>query len=646
MHSTHNLHGLLKPTKSGGVVFSIVKNTTPKSGTLEIWLRSLKMKTLILCSLLALSSAYLHIISYFYDHDAASFERALNLRSSMLVFASQHLDTQRFHLCNLTTGQSDFYTPNQPVYNEELALSTIPLGIDGNASKMDLPVLCLLNTAKHLFAERHFTDQLLFVDPHLLITSPQLFALLKAPSNKQDLACLPGTNGGICNLNIYSMKVSSAMIIYQHIANMIDYRSAVDSWRVLFHQAVASRLTNLWLLPVHVVFAGQYHMDNRQPIAAIEFDQLYHSIEVNSTTCTVNIALQSAKYGTLPVIRTALQPIFDNQTLLNLFSRCTSDATPWINRRHVDFRSELERAPKPDENFDFLRTPFAPRKPRLVNCLLFNDELAQLKLRLAMYAGVVDHVIVVESSETFAHEPKPRYFAKYEQLFQGHGIIQIDLQALPVNSTAEEAEQYSWKGCLYGLQHLQVQPDDIILLTHADELPAVDALHKLREFMAYSSNKPRRATDLPMMFKLPLKYQWDGSQECLRRHPVQHSNPNRPLIDLPTALTLHACDLYFPNDVPHSNALVDRYGQCLVASRMHHPLLTNEPQFDDSHFGDLPDTSVLLPRSGYHMTKKWCMSAGIVSSVEDCQDTSAGAGVFSQQDWLVIRDEIKRWANP
>jgi beta-1,4-mannosyl-glycoprotein beta-1,4-N-acetylglucosaminyltransferase len=118
----------------------------------------------------------------------------------------------------------------------------------------------------------------------------------------------------------------------------------------------------------------------------------------------------------------------------------------------------------------------------IYNCFPFYDEFMMLDIRLAELADVVDKFVLVESTMTFTGKPKPLFFAEAMELYAEwkDKLIVLFSQTTTPDEDAwenERAQRNSIGDYLAGV----CQPDDLIILTDADEIVRREAVEEIRE---------------------------------------------------------------------------------------------------------------------------------------------------------------------
>ncbi len=117
------------------------------------------------------------------------------------------------------------------------------------------------------------------------------------------------------------------------------------------------------------------------------------------------------------------------------------------------------------------------KKRKIFDCFLFFNELDILEIRLNTLDAHVDRFVLVESTSTFTGQPKPLFFAQNKQRFRKFlpkitHVIVDDMPWDPESPYVCEALQRSAIGRGLGA----AQPDDLIIVSDADEIPKPDAL--------------------------------------------------------------------------------------------------------------------------------------------------------------------------
>lgn len=121
------------------------------------------------------------------------------------------------------------------------------------------------------------------------------------------------------------------------------------------------------------------------------------------------------------------------------------------------------------------------------DCFIFFNELELLKIRLEELNEVVDHFVIVEGTKTFSGEEKPLYFGENIHQFEKYRdkIIHIVVNQFPAEVGNPEIDNWTreehQRNCiLYALDNCH--PDDIILVSDADEITTASAVERLKQY--------------------------------------------------------------------------------------------------------------------------------------------------------------------
>ena len=137
---------------------------------------------------------------------------------------------------------------------------------------------------------------------------------------------------------------------------------------------------------------------------------------------------------------------------------------------------------------------------KIVDGFIFYNELDILEIHLEEVYDVVDHIIIVEGTETFAGNPKPSYFltniARFEKYKDKivHFITDFKEEfpfAGKTNSSSEKwvREDYQRECIKIACQKIQVNSDDIFILTDVDEIPNRNIIRQIRNHEIILDNK-------------------------------------------------------------------------------------------------------------------------------------------------------------
>lgn len=118
---------------------------------------------------------------------------------------------------------------------------------------------------------------------------------------------------------------------------------------------------------------------------------------------------------------------------------------------------------------DFAWAP--PRPPRIFNLLPYYNERELLDLRMDEMGDWVDHFVIVEATETFTGKPKPLNFANERGRYEARGdqLLNVGVEFPSYAGAAWTRDFYQRDMAITALTG-RLRPDDIILITDADEI--------------------------------------------------------------------------------------------------------------------------------------------------------------------------------
>ena len=119
---------------------------------------------------------------------------------------------------------------------------------------------------------------------------------------------------------------------------------------------------------------------------------------------------------------------------------------------------------------------------KIYDCFTFYNEFELLELRLKELYHHVDHFVIVEANRTFQNAEKPFYFTEQMEDLQwkkySDKIILVQVPNMPVDADAWGRERWQRDAILHGLAG--ADPDDIIMIGDADEIPRIETIKHLR----------------------------------------------------------------------------------------------------------------------------------------------------------------------
>lgn len=120
---------------------------------------------------------------------------------------------------------------------------------------------------------------------------------------------------------------------------------------------------------------------------------------------------------------------------------------------------------------------------KIYDCFTFYNEFELLELRLKSLWDVVDYFVIVEANKTHTNKPKPYYFWERQDEFREffpkilHLPVEMNVPFKGVGDWSIENAQRN--AIMHGLE--DAEPDDLIMISDLDEIPAPDIFQRLRD---------------------------------------------------------------------------------------------------------------------------------------------------------------------
>lgn len=119
---------------------------------------------------------------------------------------------------------------------------------------------------------------------------------------------------------------------------------------------------------------------------------------------------------------------------------------------------------------------------KIIDAFIFYNELKMLKFRLTELYDVVDYFIIVESTSTFIGKEKELYYEKNKDDFSKFKdkIIHIIVNDMPNDKNAWNNEYHQRRCIDRGINKLNLNNNDIIIITDCDEIPNPKILNYIK----------------------------------------------------------------------------------------------------------------------------------------------------------------------
>ena len=120
---------------------------------------------------------------------------------------------------------------------------------------------------------------------------------------------------------------------------------------------------------------------------------------------------------------------------------------------------------------------------KIIDCFTFYNELDMLEFRLTELNDVVDYFVLVECIKTHINNDKELYFENNKHKFSKFidKIIHIIVKDnIPDSSNAWDIENYQRRGIDHGIKQLDLNSDDLIIISDLDEIPSTNTLLSIK----------------------------------------------------------------------------------------------------------------------------------------------------------------------
>lgn len=124
----------------------------------------------------------------------------------------------------------------------------------------------------------------------------------------------------------------------------------------------------------------------------------------------------------------------------------------------------------------------------IIDCFIFYNELKLLDFRLEYLYDYVDYFVLVESTHTFAGNPKKLYFKSNRDRYAKYldKIIYVKVKDMPNNGNPWDNEIHQRNCIKRGLKQLKLQDRDKVVIGDLDEIPDGILLSKINNNECYN----------------------------------------------------------------------------------------------------------------------------------------------------------------
>lgn len=187
----------------------------------------------------------------------------------------------------------------------------------------------------------------------------------------------------------------------------------------------------------------------------------------------------------------------------------------------------------------------------IIDAFPFFNELDLLEIRLNELYPIVDKFVLVEAELTQSLKPKPLYFEDNKNRFDKFldKIVHVKVEAKECPSNQKdlwEMENFQRNKIQHGLNSLDINDNDIILISDLDEIPSAEIVSLAPDIMSKKQN-PIFSVEMDFYaYFLNLKAtsrKWIGTVCCsnkiLKNHSPQIIRNNKDFLDKATNCGWH-----------------------------------------------------------------------------------------------------------
>ena len=119
---------------------------------------------------------------------------------------------------------------------------------------------------------------------------------------------------------------------------------------------------------------------------------------------------------------------------------------------------------------------------KIIDCFIFYNEMKMLEFRLKELNDVVDFFVLVESTKTFTGNDKELFFEKNKENFKEYLDKIIHIVVDDLNDANAWNNEYKQRNSIHlGISKLNLDEEDIIIVSDVDEIPDVDTLSEIKD---------------------------------------------------------------------------------------------------------------------------------------------------------------------
>jgi beta-1,4-mannosyl-glycoprotein beta-1,4-N-acetylglucosaminyltransferase len=120
---------------------------------------------------------------------------------------------------------------------------------------------------------------------------------------------------------------------------------------------------------------------------------------------------------------------------------------------------------------------------KIIDGFTFYNELGMLKYRLTLLYPIIDYFILVEATTTHVGNKKELYYQNNKEQFAEFQdkIIHIVVDDMPNSENSWDREKHQRRCISRGFSKIQMNDDDILIISDLDEIPNPETILKLKD---------------------------------------------------------------------------------------------------------------------------------------------------------------------
>lgn len=485
----------------------------------------------IFLSVLFSTSAFdIHIVTNFDKQNEQQVEFSFRLFSSLLAFGGSPYYKTHFHACEMISPilKSNYSDINQDLISMEFQRLKV------NVTKASAPRLsnsllintyssnlyCALTVGKDLFKKQRYNDIIIFISSNFIVMSAKILQYATKPNHlKYPFFCLPNSglsdeNKGVCELDVFSLKVSLSLPLKYYLDSALRTRHSLDSALSLGVTKLSKLYKSIespgirFLNDILVTRGGKYWVSKSSTVDLIEFDGQHHVLQ-RKQDCTINIHIRDFIFNTLEPIQNTLTNFVSSINATSQFTGCqpfdyelqTSLKYPVLEKEDdtINFALELDSFNQ-FNSFNSLQSLNqtlldSVSSIKLYDIIIYFDELSLLRTRIELYKDYVEKFLIIEWAYTFTGKRKPFYLTE-NRYFLSNYLDKIALYIIyefPIKapiSVSQIIKNYyeSWgAGQDMLLQQLNASRDDVFMISEVTEILDPTILSDMKDIFQFSA---------------------------------------------------------------------------------------------------------------------------------------------------------------